>query len=275
MENIVKTDGKVINFSKEKAESGLHKGHRERLRTQFSVADFAEMPEHKILEYMLTFVQPYKDVNPLAHSLISEFGSLSNVLDASLENLLKVKGVGEVTASFLNFCAQIPQIYKMSKSRNKARITTPNQVVDYLSSVVDFTPTEKFYIICLNAKGEVLCFKSMGAGSVNKLYVNNRELVQQVLKYPTHSAIICHTHPHGKPEPSQDDISFTHEVFTLLKNLGIRLCDHVILSPDGQYSFFQTKLLGNESEDVEFASLKMSLEDAGFDYFCNGKNNQK
>jgi len=271
MEESANVNEKVTSFFKEKEGTELHKGHRERLRTQFSVADFENMPEHKILEFMLTFVQPYKDVNPLAHSLVREFGSLSNVLDASIENLLKVKGVGEVTASYLNFCAQIPQIYKLSKSRNKARITTPNQVVEYLTSVVDFTPTEKFYIICLNAKGEVMCFKSMGSGSVNKLYVNNRELVQQVLKYPTHSAVICHTHPHGKPHPSQDDISFTNEVFALLRNLGIRLCDHVILSPDGSFSFFQNKLLGNESNNLEFASLKMCLEDSGFNYFQENK----
>ncbi|NCB48908.1 MAG: hypothetical protein EOM55_04790, partial [Clostridia bacterium] len=214
-------------------------------------------------------------VNPLAHALIAEFGSLSNVLDASIENLLKVKGVGEVTASFLNFQAQLPQIYKLSKSRNKARIITPGQVVEYLASVVDFTPTEKFYIICLNAKGEVMCFKTLGAGSVNKLYVNNRELVQQVLKYPTHTAVICHTHPHGMPEPSSDDIIFTKEIFALLRNLGIRLCDHVILSPDGHFSFFQNKLLGAESDQTEFASLKMSLGDAGFEYFKSGDKNDK
>ncbi len=254
-------------FSKIAPENSLHLGHRQRLRKQFSAVEFADMPEHKILEYMLTFVQPYRDVNPLAHALIAEFGSLSNVLDASIENLLKVKGVGEVTASFLNFQAQLPQIYKLSKSHNKARIITPVQVVEYLASVVDFTPTEKFYIICLNAKGEVMCFKSLGAGSVNKLYVNNRELVQQVLKYPTHTAVICHTHPHGMPEPSSDDLAFTKEIFALLRNLGIRLCDHVILSPDGHFSFFQNKLLGAESDQTEFASLKMSLGDSGFKYF--------
>jgi DNA repair protein RadC len=250
-----------------KLSPSVHKGHRERLRNQFCATDFADFPEHKILELMLTFVQPYRDVNPLAHNLIAEFGSLSNVLDASRDNLLKVKGVGEVTASFITFCAQMPQIYKMSKSRNKTCLFTPNQVVEYLKSTVDFSSTEKFFIICLNAKGEVLCFKSMGAGSVNKLYVNNRELVQQILKYPTHSAVICHTHPHGKPVPSQDDIDFTKEVFFLLKNIGIRLCDHVILSPDGHYSFFQHKLLGNASNQAEFGSLKMNLQDPGFSYF--------
>lgn len=266
MENNGKSRDKESLPFRQRQNSLLHSGHRKRLRTQFSTSDLLDMPEHKILEYMLTFVQPYKDVNPLAHSLLKEFGSLSNVLDASSENLMKVKGIGEVTASFLTLCTQLSQIYKLSKSRNKAKIHTPNQVVDYLNSIVDFTPTEKFYIICLNAKGEVMCFKSMGAGSVNKLYINNRELVQQVLKYPTHSAVICHTHPHGKPYPSQDDVSFTREVFSLLRNIGIRLCDHVILSPEGYFSFFQGKILGTESENLEFASLKMSLGDSSFLY---------
>ena len=245
----------------------IHAGHRKRLRTQFLSTDYTNMPEHQILELMLTFVQPLKDVNPLAHNLLNEFGNLANVLDASLEDLKAVKGIGDVTANYINFCSRLPEIYRISKARKNTKINNPGEIVSFLSTTGDFASVEKFYYICLNGKGEVLCFKTMGSGSVSRLFVNNRELIQQILKYPTHSVVICHTHPHGMPKPSTEDRKFTRELNDLLSSLSVRLLDHVILSPDGYFSFFQAKLLGQETLLKEFRDLQMNLYDGGSDYF--------
>ena len=239
--------------------TNTHKGHRERLRNAFNNTDVTTMPEHQILELMLSFVVPQRDVNPLAHNLLNEFGSLTNVLESSPDNLKKVKGVGEVVACFLSFCSKLPEIYKHSKSKTKKKLETPNQIIDFLKSSVDFSSVENFYYICLSTKGDILSFKKMGAGSVSQLYVNNRELVQQILKYPTHTVVICHTHPNGVPVPSQEDINFTMGLCDLLDSLSIRLCDHVILSPDGHFSFFENKLLGSGLKSEKMSSLKMSL----------------
>lgn len=251
---------------KQSNDKNPHIGHRKRLRNLFNQTDATTLPEHQILELMLSFVLPQKDVNPLAHQLLNEFGCLTNVLEASPTNLMKVKGIGEVVASFLSFCSKLPEIYKNSKANYKCRLQTPNEIISFLKQSVDFTSVEKFYFICLGTKGDVLCFKNMGAGSITQLYVNNRELIQQILKYPTHTVVLCHTHPNGKPVPSQEDRAFTMSLCELLDSLSIRLCDHVILSPDGYFSFFENKLLGSPLKTDNFNSLKMNiLLDKGFD----------
>ena len=243
-----------------------HKGHRQRLRNLFKNTDATMLPEHQILELMLSFVLPQKDVNPLAHDLLNEFGCLTNVLEAPQSSLKKIKGVGEVVASFLSFCSKLPEIYKNSKANYKCKLQTPNEIISFLKQVVEFSSVEKFYYICLGTKGDVLCFKNMGAGSITQLYVNNRELIQQILKYPTHTVVLCHTHPNGKPVPSEEDRSFTMTLCDLLDSLSIRLCDHVILSPDGYFSFFENKLLGAPLKTEKFNSLKMNmLLDKGFE----------
>ena len=56
-----------------------HFGHRSRLRNLASNTDILTLPEHQILELILTFILPQKDVNPLAHDLLNEFGSIANV----------------------------------------------------------------------------------------------------------------------------------------------------------------------------------------------------
>ena len=253
-----------------------HFGHRSRLRSIASNTDILTLPEHQILELILTFILPQKDVNPLAHELLNEFGSIANVFEASVDDLVKVKGIGEVAANFLNFCSKIPEIYKNSRANTRCRLNTVDDILNFLRSTVDFSSVEKFYYLCLNSKGDMLCFKSLGSGSVSQLYINNREFVQQVLRYPTHTIAICHTHPHGIPQPSEEDRAFTQTLSTLLDTLNIRLCDHIILSPDGHYSFFQHKELGQELKSQTFGSLKMSiLSDNYFDYDTKDKTNKK
>ena len=159
-------------------DKNTHKGHRHRLRNAFNNTDVVTMPEHQVLELMLSFILPQKDVNPLAHELLNEFGCLTNVLEASPDSLKRIKGVGDVVASFLSFCSKLPEIYKHSKANFKRKLNTPAQIIDFLRSVIEFTSVEKFYYICLSTKGDVLCFKKMGTGSITQLYVNNRELVQ-------------------------------------------------------------------------------------------------
>ena len=187
----------------------MHSGHRGRLRDIIEKTDATTLPEHQILELVLTYVLPQKDVNPLAHQLLNEFGSIANVFDASKSELMKINGVGEVVASFLSFCSKLPEIYYKSRANSKIRLTSAKEIIKFLKESIAITSIEKFYYLCLSAKGDVLCLKSLGSGSVSQLYINNRELVQQILKYPTQSVVVCHTHPHGVLKPSDNDVQTT------------------------------------------------------------------
>ena len=244
-----------------------HSGHRQRLRDIVNNTDVTALPEHQILELILTFVLPQKDVNPLAHELLNEFGSLANVFDASKDELMKIDGVGEIVASFLSFCSKLPEIYNKSRANSKIKLNNAKEIIKFLRDSIAITSIEKFYYLCLNAKGEVLCLKAIGSGSVTQLYINNRELIQQILKFPTQTVVICHTHPHGVLRPSDNDIAFTNNLKEILDSLCIRLCDHIIISPDGYFSFFQNKMLGYELANKPFGSLKTTmLHTTGFVY---------
>ena len=72
---------------------GTHDGHRQRLKTEF-LARPDSFPDHKLLELLLFYANPRSDTNPLAHELLDRFGSLAGVLDATPEELQKVKGIG-------------------------------------------------------------------------------------------------------------------------------------------------------------------------------------
>ncbi|MDO4864812.1 MAG: helix-hairpin-helix domain-containing protein, partial [Ruminococcus sp.] len=85
----------------------LHTGHRERLRQRLMTYGADALCEHELLELMLFYALPRINTNELAHSLINEFGTLNNILNASVDELTRVKGVGVPTAEFIRLIAEM------------------------------------------------------------------------------------------------------------------------------------------------------------------------
>lgn len=232
------------------AKENIHAGHRQRLRALAASAGLDNLPDHQVLELILSYIIPQKDTNPIAHALLKEFGSLSNVFEASVSNLTKINGVGKVAAEFLHLCSQLPLIYKKSKASTKRILDKPSSVITYYKEIIDVVDTEKFYVSYLNSKCELLKTDCLGSGSANKMIINIKDLLANILKLPTAGVILCHTHPNGEAKPSYEDVQFTRQVLISLKSVGLRLLDHVILSNTSHYSFLNNGELTKYDQEV-------------------------
>ena len=83
-------------------------GHRQRLRLRFVSDDGASMPDYELLELILMYAIPRRDVKPLAKSLIRQYGSLAGVLTTPSKELVKVSGIGlnvAVLCSLFHACS--------------------------------------------------------------------------------------------------------------------------------------------------------------------------
>ncbi len=221
----------------------IHKGHRERLRETTNTIGFENLPEHQQLELLLSFVIPRKDTNPIAHDLIKKFGSFSAVLDANPKILMQVKGIGEVAANLISVCGKIPFAYRTSKMKQKTVLTCPSQIINYFEDIAVSSSTEKFYIIYLNTKNEVIKYEIFGDNSLDKVSIDFRDLIQKVLMYNSKGVIVCHTHPEGSANPSRQDLEFTKQLFVALSIIGIKLCDHIIFATTENFSFFNEGII--------------------------------
>ena len=85
--------------------AGEHAGHRQRMRERFRTQGLDGFAPHEVLELMLFYAIPQKNVNPLAHRLLERFGTLHGVLQASVEQLMQVDGIGETAATLLSLFA--------------------------------------------------------------------------------------------------------------------------------------------------------------------------
>lgn len=213
-------------------EKKTHDGHRIRLRQQISERGLDGLPLYNILEFILFHTIARKDVNDLAHALIERFGSFSGVLDASRDDLKKVSGVSDVTATFLNALPSIFRAYQEDKTAMGVIFEDITQVGDYLSGLFVGRSVETVILICLNLKNKLIASRVVAVGSVGHVALPVRKVVETALSVGAVSVAIAHNHPNGYALPSSGDISATRQLQDALTPLGIELVDHVVVNED-------------------------------------------
>lgn len=219
-------------------------GHRERLRERFEKSGFNGFHDYEVLEFLLTFIFRQGDVKPLAKELIKTFGSFSKVLDASVEELENIKGIGKASALSLHaFRETMAYYFQNHATVDKEQITKMSALVEMLRASIGHKQNEILFAVFLNAKNEVLATKELGEGTVSQASAFPRKIVEEALKQKATSIILAHNHPGGVAEPSEHDERITTEIQKALALVEISLQDHIILANKEYYSFKRNNLI--------------------------------
>ena len=244
------------------SKQNVHANHRNRVKQKFVRFGLKPFAEHEILEMLLFYAIPQADTNPLAHRLIQEFGSLKEVLDAPIERLKTVKGVGDNSAILINFFSSLMHEYNQFQSKEKVVLDTQLMAKDFVKSIFAGVQVEQFYVICIGNQNEVLDMSELNSGSQNKVHIDIRELTNYVLQKKCERIIIAHNHPKGNPFPSDADINMTRKIFNSCVLNDIDILDHVIYSPYGMFSFAEEGFLLAIKETIvdalKFTTSKIS-----------------
>jgi DNA repair protein RadC len=214
----------------------IHDGHRDRLRNRFRAEGLDNFTDVQVLELLLFYCIPRQDTNALAHLLIDQFGSLSQVLETSPEELKKVKGIGEKAATFLNMIPAVTRYYGVERGKREDKpLRTINDCGNYLREYFRGHSNETVYLLCLDAKCKPLCCPKIGEGSVNSAGVPIRRVVEAALGANATSVILAHNHPSGLALPSHEDVVTTRRVAAALDAVEVRLADHIVVA-DGDFT---------------------------------------
>ena len=214
----------------------IHDGHRARMKRRFLEHGLDSFDDHNVLELLLFYAIPRGDVNPLAHELITRFGSLSAVFDAPLDELMKVPGIGESAALLIKLVPQMSRRYMISRTRSDNILNSTQKAGNYLMQFFYGERDEVVYMACLDAKCKVINCKMIFRGGVNSANISVRKLVENALLYNSTSVIIAHNHTSGIALPSQEDIATTKKIEEALRAVDIILNDHIIVADDDYVS---------------------------------------
>ena len=217
----------------------IHDGHRSRLKERFQNQGLDGFTEVQVLELALFYCIPRKDTNPIAHALLEHFGGLSQVLEAPVEELKRIPGMGESSASFLHLITELGRYYMVHRSTQTPILPTLEQCAEYLVPHF-FGRLETVFLLCLDAKCKVLCCKEVGEGSVNSAGISVRKIVETALGANASSVVLAHNHPSGVALPSAEDIQTTRRIAMALSAVEITLADHIVVADDDYVSMAQS-----------------------------------
>ncbi len=222
-----------------------HQGHRKRLKERFRQTGFAGFEKHEMLELLLFYSIPQKDTNDLAHDLIEQFGSLSGGFDASYENLLKVNGISDNSATLIKMIPQLANAYLNDRNDPGMILDSVEKAGDFLLSKYVGATNERVYLLCLDNKLKLLNCALVGEGSLNRVNFHPRQILQKALQCSASTIILGHNHPYGTALPSDADILMTRQLYEMAQVLDITLRDHIIVAGDDFVSLAQSGILSS------------------------------
>ncbi|MBR6641439.1 MAG: DNA repair protein RadC [Clostridia bacterium] len=171
----------------------------------------------------------------------SGYAGFKYLEEASLEELMKVRGIGKVKAIQIKAVLEIAKRINSNKlNETKIKITSPKQVYDMLSSELKDAKVEHVKVILLDAKSHVKSVITVCIGMTNKSMVSPKEILSEPIKQLASSIVLVHNHPSGDTTPSRQDILLTKKIIDYATIFDITLLDHVIIGANGYTSIKET-----------------------------------
>ncbi len=220
----------------------LHAGHRKRMRKEVIEQDFPEsMPDHKVLEVLLYYGIPQKDTNELAHTLINTFGSLTGVFEADADSLFQVKGMTERAVALIKLILPFCRRYTADRNSNIKEFSSIEKLCEYLVERHHGYGKEVFMLTCLNELGNLISCEVLAKGDTLNVSFEIKDVVQKAIKHEATYVVVSHNHMTGHLTPSQVDVENTKRLAFTLKEMDIKLIDHIIVAGDKYISMVKNK----------------------------------
>lgn len=224
----------------------IHEGHRQRLKNRFLEEGLDGFTDVQVLELLLFYCIPRKDTNPIAHALLKHFGALSQVLEAPVEELVKVPGISQNAATLLHLITETGRYYLVDRANQNKILPTIEKCAAYMLPFFFGRTVETVFLLCLDAKCKVLCCKEIGEGSVNSAGISVRKIVETALAANATTVVLAHNHPSGVALPSGEDVVTTRRIAMALRAVEVHLADHIVVADDDYVSMAQS---GERFED--------------------------
>ncbi len=220
-------------------------GHRQRLRARFLKTGLDGFADYEVVELLLTLAIPRSDVKQPAKALIAHFGNLRGILDAPIEELRLVSGIGKVTPIALQIIKASATLYLQQSSEGVDLLKDPAQLVDFWRMRIGSLKNEVFEVAYLDSACRLLRdgVETLEVGTIDRATVYPRKVIEAALKRGAASVVLAHNHPNGSISPSEHDKVLTRAIVLGAEAVNLKLLDHLIVSTQESFSFRKAGLL--------------------------------
>ena len=217
-------------------------GHRERLREKFLTA---KLVDYELMELLLSYAIPRRDVRPLARDLLRRYGGIYQILMAPDDELVAVPGMGKSTVTYIKVLYHLMlRGYKGALQQNPVFFEY-EQLMDYCRLLVAGKKIEEFHILYLDKTFRLIAEDLHSSGTVDWAAAYPREIVKRALDLSARQVVLLHNHPTPNMSFSQEDIEMTRKIQAMLHTMDIEVWDHLLVSGTLVYSARNMFLLMN------------------------------
>jgi len=199
------------------------------------------LSNQELLAILLRTGTKEESVLVLANRVLTVFERLHHLKHATIEEMVAIKGIGEVKAIQLLAAIELGRRLAQKQNDEKFTIRSPQDAAAYLMPDMTSLNQEHFVVLFLNIKNQIIHRQTIFIGSLNASIVHPREIFREAVKRSAASIICAHNHPSGVPTPSAEDIDVTKRIEEAGYIMGIELIDHVII---GDHQFISLKEKG-------------------------------
>ena len=187
------------------------------------------LSNQELLAILLRTGTKDESVIQMANRVLQAFDGLRVLKEASLEEIMKIKGIGFAKAVQILATIEIGRRIGNLTYNDRYIIRSPEDAANYVMNDMRFLSQEHFVCIYLSTKNQVIHQQTIFIGSLNASIVHPREVFKEAFRRSAASIICIHNHPSGDPGPSREDIEVTKRLVECGKIIGIEILDHLII----------------------------------------------
>ena len=178
-----------------------------------------------------------KEVLQLGRNSLAELGKLS------IQELMKIKGIGEAKAITIIAALELGRRRHASAFFDKAQVKDSKDIAMYFQSILQDNSQEVFAVAYMNQANKINHIEFISKGGITATVADPRVILKKALEEDAVSIILCHNHPSGNLKPSSADQQLTKKIKEAAAYFDIKLLDHIIVSDEGYFSFADEGLL--------------------------------
>jgi DNA repair protein radc len=214
-------------------------GHRQRLRERFVKAGLDGFADYEVVELLLTLAIPRSDVKQPAKALLKKFGDLRGILDAPLEEVQQVSGIGSVTPVALRIIRETANLYLQQTAEQAESLSDFEVLSRFWRSKIGALAHEVFQVGYLDSGLRLLRdgIETIEEGTTDRAAVYPRRVIEAALKRKAAALVFAHNHPNGDVQPTEQDKTLTRALVLAASTVHIKVHDHLVVSADNVFSF--------------------------------------
>lgn len=198
------------------------------------------LTDSELLEILLRTGNKNESVEDLSIRILKSIGGLNKLNDISFNMLTKIKGIKASKASTILSAIEIGKRI-INKEENKIKLDSSEKIYQFYKNDFISIKQEIFYVLLYDTKMNLIEKKEIHKGTVNAVDIHPREVFKEAIKESATFIIAMHNHPSGDTSPSKEDIEVTNRLSEIGEIIGIKLLDHIIISTESYYSFYEER----------------------------------